>query len=274
MKKQNLMKKFVMGMIGMMMAASVFFGVNTLEANAMTIDEFASLFGITAADVQTDADLLDFYNFLNENNVSLLVSNDANSGPGVMAASRPEFDYMRYAAENPDVFAAFGQDAAALYNHYTTYGMNEGRKAYYTDGTAITVPGVAASQPGMLALVNADRAETNGSAPLVWNADLEAYALTRVPVVLSNFQSPEYAAAMASGAPTAPIAHRGLNNHMGENALWCSIYGETVQNANAGWIRSSGHHTNRVTPGYTQYAAASYIDPATLQESWIELFQY
>lgn len=270
MKKQNLMKNFVMGM---MMAVAVFFGVSTLEANAMTIDEFASLFGITAADVQTDADLLDFYNSLNEDNVSLLVSNDANSGPGVMAVSRSEFDYMRYTAENPDVFVAFGQDAAALYNHYTTYGMNEGRKAYYTDGTAITVPGVAASQPGMLALVNADRAETNGSAPLVWNADLEAYALTRVPVVLTNFQSPEYEAAEASGAPTAPIAHRGLNNHMGENASWRSIYGETVQNANSGWIRSYGHHTNRVSPEYTQYAAASYIDPVTFQESWIELFQ-
>lgn len=274
MKRQNLMKKFLTGMMGMAMAAAIFFGGSALEAKAMTIDEFASFFGVTAADVQASPDLYDFYNFLNENNISLLPDHGNGPSSNIIPAGGPEFDSVRYAAENPDVAAAFGQDVAALYNHYTTYGINEGRKAYYTDGTAIAVPGVPTSQPGMLPLVNADRAATNGSAPLVWNTDLEAYALTRVPVVLANFQSPEYAEAIASGAPTAPIAHRGLGNSMGENALWASMACETAQNANAGWIRSSGHHTNRVTAGYTQYAAASYIDPVTLEESWIELFQY
>lgn len=274
MKRQNLMKKFLTSMMGMAMAAAIFFGSSVLEAKAMTIDEFASFFGITAADVQASPDLYDLYNFLHENNISLLPGHNSGPTPNIIPPGRSEFDAVRYGAENPDVAAAFGQDVEALYNHYTTYGINEGRKAYYTDGTAIAVPGVPSSQPGMLPLVNADRAATNGSAPLVWNTDLEAYALARVPVVLANFQSPEYAAAMASGAPTAPIAHRGLSDSMGENALWASISCETVQNANAGWIGSSGHHTNRVTAEYTQYAAASYIDPVTLEESWIELFQY
>lgn len=45
----------------------------------------------------------------------------------------PHFDYVRYAAENPDVAAVFGQDRAALYNHYITLGIKEGRKGYSTN---------------------------------------------------------------------------------------------------------------------------------------------
>lgn len=44
-----------------------------------------------------------------------------------------DFDYMRYAAENPDVAAALGQDAVSLYNHYVNNGIKEGRGYYSTD---------------------------------------------------------------------------------------------------------------------------------------------
>lgn len=47
------------------------------------------------------------------------------------------FDHIRYAKDYPDLAAAFGQDKSALYKHYCIYGRNEGRKAYYTDGTLI-----------------------------------------------------------------------------------------------------------------------------------------
>lgn len=46
------------------------------------------------------------------------------------AITKENFDYVRYANENPDVKAAFGLNAAALYRHYTTYGIKEGRAAY------------------------------------------------------------------------------------------------------------------------------------------------
>lgn len=42
------------------------------------------------------------------------------------------FDYVRYANDNPDLKAAFGYDAAALYKHYTTLGIQEKRLAYAT----------------------------------------------------------------------------------------------------------------------------------------------
>lgn len=40
------------------------------------------------------------------------------------------FDYIRYADNYPDVKSAFGYDAEALYNHFITNGVKEGRIAY------------------------------------------------------------------------------------------------------------------------------------------------
>ena len=40
------------------------------------------------------------------------------------------FDYMRYAAENPDLAAVYGTDKASLYEHYINHGLAEGRKGY------------------------------------------------------------------------------------------------------------------------------------------------
>lgn len=49
--------------------------------------------------------------------------------------SAENFDYERYAAENPDVASVIGQDRATLYAHYVNSGMPEGRKGYSTDDT-------------------------------------------------------------------------------------------------------------------------------------------
>ena len=38
------------------------------------------------------------------------------------------FDVDYYAEQNPDVVALFGSDPATLYNHFATYGVNEGRQ--------------------------------------------------------------------------------------------------------------------------------------------------
>lgn len=44
--------------------------------------------------------------------------------------TQENFDYIRYATDYPDVRAALGLNATALYNHYITYGVKEGRVAY------------------------------------------------------------------------------------------------------------------------------------------------
>ncbi len=46
--------------------------------------------------------------------------------------TQAEFDYIRYANENPDLMAVFGLDQAALYQHYCMNGRAEGRKGYST----------------------------------------------------------------------------------------------------------------------------------------------
>lgn len=59
---------------------------------------------------------------------------------GMTAYAAPEtmpdgtvFDAEYYAQMYPDVVAVFGTDADAMYQHYVTYGRNEGRSAYNGD---------------------------------------------------------------------------------------------------------------------------------------------
>ena len=49
------------------------------------------------------------------------------------AESLETFDYETYADTYPDLKAAFGYDATALYNHYMLYGKAEGRVATFTE---------------------------------------------------------------------------------------------------------------------------------------------
>ena len=49
-----------------------------------------------------------------------------------------EFDYIDYADRYSDLKAAFGYDRAALYNHYFTCGINEGRIANFR-GAEVTI---------------------------------------------------------------------------------------------------------------------------------------
>lgn len=59
--------------------------------------------------------------------------NPWNGGSGVISqiGSPEAFDHIAYADRYTDLKAAFGYDKAALYNHYITYGINEGRIAEF-----------------------------------------------------------------------------------------------------------------------------------------------
>lgn len=54
-----------------------------------------------------------------------------------------KFDAEYYANTYPDVKQALGTSEEALYNHYVTYGRNEGRKPY--DGAVVTAPAPASA---------------------------------------------------------------------------------------------------------------------------------
>lgn len=79
----------------------------------------------------------------------------------VKAEAAGKFDPAYYAAAYPDVAAAVGTDANALYTHYVTYGRLEGRLPYagaeageLVDGFAGTDSAAAAVLPGLVPLQN------------------------------------------------------------------------------------------------------------------------
>lgn len=130
------------------------------------------------------------------------------------------------------------------------------------------------SHSNMLNLVNTDRA-ANGAGNLAWNADLELVARQRAYEVYLNAQSAEYVNALNTGdyATQAAIVHNGSREGIRENAIVSLYSGVAEETANQNWIASNGHHVVRINAGYTQYAAASYTDPLTGIETWVEVFQ-
>ncbi len=71
--------------------------------------------------------------FAMKDGVLLTDKSKYSSSPVAMATvTKANFDYVRYANDYPDVKAAFGLNADALYRHYTTFGVKEGRVAYAT----------------------------------------------------------------------------------------------------------------------------------------------
>lgn len=59
------------------------------------------------------------------------------------SASAKSFDPAYYASKYPDVVNALGTDSGALYNHYMTYGINEGRFPYEGASSGEAVDGIA-----------------------------------------------------------------------------------------------------------------------------------
>lgn len=129
------------------------------------------------------------------------------------------------------------------------------------------------SHTNLLNMVNADRT-ANGAGNLAWNADLEAVARQRAYEVYQNAQSAEYVNALNTGdyAAQAAIVHTGSREGMRENAIVSLYTGVAEKTVNQNWIASEGHHAVRVSAGYTQYACASYTDPFTGVETWVEVF--
>lgn len=139
--------------------------------------------------------------------------------------------------------------------------------------TALEVS-TTASHNNLLNMVNTDR-NANGAGNLAWNADLELVARQRAYEVYLNAQSAEYVNALNSGdyAAQAAIVHNGSREGIRENAIVSLYSGVAEETANQNWIASNGHHVVRINAGYTQYAAASYTDPLTGVETWVEVFQ-
>ena len=78
------------------------------------------------------------------------------------------FDPEYYAEQNPDVVAAVGTDAGALYAHYCNFGKQEGRQAYSREvstGAQSTLPDVRIFDPDYYAANNPDVVAVIGTSP-------------------------------------------------------------------------------------------------------------
>lgn len=128
------------------------------------------------------------------------------------------------------------------------------------------VAGTVYSDYEMLDLVNADR-EANGAPALVWDEELEQFARERVVVCLGNYQSG--LCGHAGGVETSG----GENLHY-SNESYVSANGVDSNHVNACWIASTDHHEIRIAADVVTYAAAAYMDPATGDVVWIEVFDY
>lgn len=127
------------------------------------------------------------------------------------------------------------------------------------------------ARSGMLAKVNTDR-KNNSAEPLVLNGELEAIARQRALEIMDNVQTEEFEAARVSGntAETNRIIHQGYI--LMENAIVSAKSGITMETADNNWINSEGHHAQRIRAEWTKYACASYTDPVTGMEVWVEVF--
>lgn len=149
---------------------------------------------------------------------------------------------------------------------YIASRVDAGDYSWLTEDTTATQ-----SHSDMLGLVNKDRVK-NGAGNLVWNADLEAAARQRAVEVMSNVQTEEFAIAYAAGDMTKinEIVHKGYT--LKENAIVSWSSNVAAKTANNNWIASAGHHAQRIKAEWTQYACASYTDPITGMETWVEVF--
>lgn len=60
------------------------------------------------------------------------------------------FDAEYYAEQYPDVVAVYGTETAALYQHYTVYGRNEGRSAVRPEGAEPAVEAAGVQTTGVV----------------------------------------------------------------------------------------------------------------------------
>ena len=107
------------------------------------------------------------------------------------------FDPEYYAEHNPDVVAVFGTDANALYSHYKTYGIKEGRLPY--DGAVTVSPKVG----------KASNALAQARYNLFYNNNV--YMYTNDPAVF--FDADYYLANYPDLATTVGTDYKSLFNH-------------------------------------------------------------
>lgn len=172
------------------------------------------------------------------------------------------FDAEYYAAHNPDVVAALGTDANALFQHYIAFGQAEGRLPYEIKETVATEASTYVEQ--VVALVNAERAKA-GVPMLTIDPAVMAAADVR-----AKENTVEYSHTRPDGRKCATalkdlgISYRGY----GENIAFGQ---KTPEEVMTDWMNSDGHRANILNPKFKNIGVG-YCEGDT--KYWVQMFTY
>ncbi|MBR0091062.1 MAG: SGNH/GDSL hydrolase family protein [Lachnospiraceae bacterium] len=132
---------------------------------------------------------------------------DAADAPVFTEIVQGNFDSARYAKDYPDLQAAFGNNAAALWNHYLHYGIKENRTAYTTDGARGIALSAANFDTARYAADYADlKAAFGADEAALWNHYNNFGRKERRVVYTKSGQRVIAAASSSAPAPAAPAA--------------------------------------------------------------------
>lgn len=180
------------------------------------------------------------------------------------------FDYLRYANENPDVMAVFGLDKAALYQHYQLLGCAEGRKGYSTEEETNTKLKIYAIADYLTADCVTDQERVKVVHDwLVKNVvyDYDNYVLRTIPESSYGMEG-----AILYGKAVCQGYAEAFAYFMDVLGIECEMVTGTANNGNGLWI---GHAWNKVRlDGNWYYIDVTWDDPLPDRGANVYWYQY
>lgn len=168
-----------------------------------------------------------------------------------------DFDDARYASENPDVAAVFGTDSQALYEHYVSYGIAEGRKGYSTDEETNAKIKIYTLAESINQNCHSDREKVKAVHDwLVKNVayDYDNYKAGTIPYSSYGMQG-----AILHGKSVCQGYAEAFEYFMDVLGIECELISGTANNGNGTW---AGHAWNKVKiDGKWLYIDVTWDDP-------------
>ncbi|MCR4705151.1 MAG: CAP domain-containing protein [Lachnospiraceae bacterium] len=168
-----------------------------------------------------------------------------------------KFDADYYLSRNPDLKEVVGNDETALYNHYVTCGMSEGRKA-----VAVSTDASNKSAESMLGLINRERSSA-GLSPLSLNEALCNAAYVRAKEMSDNKY---FEHTRPDGSPVFGLVYSAMGTRRcfaGENI---AMGFTSVEQVHSGWMYSPSHRANIMSGNYSAIGIARYGN------YWVQMF--
>ena len=181
-----------------------------------------------------------------------------------------DFDYVRYANENPDLTAAFGMDKEALYHHYVSCGIMEGRKGYSTNEETNAKLQIYTLAESITKGCSTDREKVKAVHDwLVKNVkyDYDNYAARTIPDSSYGMAGP-----ILHGKAVCQGYAETFEYFMDVLGIECEMVTGTANNGNGSW---TGHAWNKVKlDGNWLYLDVTWDDPVPDRGDCVHWYKY